>query len=190
MTRRFALATILTTTIWITASAHGETAGSAGTSAPVPIVYGSMQRIHKVGGVLLAGQPSPDDLRLARSRGVRSVVNLRQASELDWDEGKCVAQLGMQYHHVPFKSPTSLTDQVFDKVRQLLNDTSHRPMILHCASANRVGAVWLVHRIIDEGLSYDAALAESKAVGLRSAQYQQAAENYLRRTLARTTLQR
>ena len=73
-------------------------------------------------------------------------------------------------------------------VRELLNDTSRRPMILHCASANRVGAVWLVHRVIDDGLDYDVALAEAKKVGLRSAEYQQAAESYLRRTLAHSTL--
>jgi uncharacterized protein (TIGR01244 family) len=156
----------------------------------MPLRYGSIERVHQAGDVLLAGQPQPDDLALACGQGVKTVVSLRHASELDWDEATYVAWLGMQYHHIPFGSPGSLTDEVFNTAREVLNDTSRGPMILHCASANRVGAVWLVHRVVDDGLSYDDALEEAKTVGLRSQEYQQRAESYLRRALAQTTLQR
>jgi hypothetical protein len=43
-----------------------------------------------------------------------------------------------------------------------LRKPGERPLLLHCASANRVGAVWLAHRVLDGGLSYDAALREAE----------------------------
>ena len=43
-----------------------------------------------------------------------------------------------------------------------------QPLIMHCGSANRVGALWLAKRVLDDGLSTEAALAEADQVGLRN----------------------
>ena len=52
--------------------------------------------------------------------------------------------------------------------------------MLHCASGNRVGAVWLAYRVLDEGLEPGAALEEARTIGLRSAGYEERALEYVR----------
>ena len=50
---------------------------------------------------------------------------------------------------------------------------------MHCASANRTGAVWLAHRIVDGGLEFEAALAEARQVGLRTPAYEDRVREYV-----------
>jgi protein tyrosine phosphatase (PTP) superfamily phosphohydrolase (DUF442 family) len=69
---------------------------------------------------------------------------------------------------------------VFDATRKLLVE-AERPILVHCASANRTGAIWLVFRVLDTGLEYDAALAEAKQSGLRSAAFEAKAKGYIDR---------
>ena len=147
----------------------------------MPVQIGKCTPVHAKGDVYLTGQPSPDDLKEAQAKGVKTVISLRESGETDWDEAARVKDLGMQYLHIPFKSPETLKDEVFDKVRQTLNDSSRHPVLVHCGSANRVGAVWLVHRVLDGGLTYDAALAEAKKIGLRTPAYEEKAKDYIAR---------
>lgn len=142
---------------------------------------GSIPHLKSVDGVFLSGQPFADDLRLAQQGGIKTVVSLRFPEELDWQEAKVAERLGLAFHNVPFKKPETLTDEVFDQTRVLLNDPSQRPLLLHCSSANRVGAVWLAHRVLDVGLSMSKAEDEAARVGLKSADYLQKAKDYIAR---------
>ena len=54
-------------------------------------------------------------------------------------------------------------------------------MLLHCASSNRVGAVWLAYRALDGGLSIEEAKAEAKIVGLKSPALEAKAIDYVKR---------
>ena len=86
--------------------------------------------------------------------------------------------LGLNYHNPAVAGVDGLTDELLDEVRDLLR-TAERPILLHCASANRVGAVWLAHRVLDGGISMDDALAEAKTVGLKSPALEQRARQYI-----------
>lgn len=146
-----------------------------------PAECGSIARLHTLGDVFLASQPGPEDLVQAGKEGVRTVINLRHASELEeFDEQQIVEAEGLAYINLPWGGPDELTDDVFDEVREHLR-TARRPILMHCSSANRVGAVWLPHRVLDGGLSWDAALAEARTVGLRSPDYEAKARDYIRR---------
>ncbi|MBI4606875.1 MAG: hypothetical protein HY721_33335 [Planctomycetes bacterium] len=158
-------------------------AGAGGQKAALgqlePASCGSVKNIHAHQGVFLASQPSEEDLKLVKEKGVKAVVSLRRRQEIPWDEEMLVRDLGMEFHSLPFHEPAELTDEVFDSVRKLLEDPSKRPLLLHCGSANRVGAVWLPHRVLDGGLSYEDALAEAKAVGLRTPALEERAKAYI-----------
>jgi uncharacterized protein (TIGR01244 family) len=138
-------------------------------------------RIHEFGGVFLAGQPTPEGFAEAQKAGVRTVVNLRAANELDWNEKATVVGLGMQYVHVPIASADALTDEIFAQMRGLLKDKTKRPMLVHCFSAGRVGATWLAHRVLDDGLTVEAALAEAKEIGLKKEDFIAKATEYVQR---------
>ncbi|CAG0957433.1 hypothetical protein PHYC_00543 [Phycisphaerales bacterium] len=146
-----------------------------------PYECGTITRLHTLGGVFLASQPKPEDFAQAKKGGVKTVINLRHASEIkDFDEKQVVEAEGLAYIHLPWDGPAELTDAVFDQTREYLK-TAARPILLHCSSANRVGAVWLPYRVLDGGLSWDAALAEAKTVGLKSPDYEAKAKDYIER---------
>lgn len=149
------------------------------TSKLEPYECGEITRLHTYNGVFLASQPAAADFEQAKKGGVKTVINLRHASEnKDFDEKAVVEGLGLTYIHIPWNGVDELTDQRLDEMRQALK-TAERPILLHCASANRVGAGWLAYRVLDEGLSVDAAREEAKVVGLVSPAYEARTLEYI-----------
>ena len=141
---------------------------------------GAMERVHSFDGIYLASQPAPGDLKVAREAGVKTVLNLRRKDEVvDWDEKVVAEGLGLEYDTVPFGVATELTDDVFDETRGILRDTAKRPILVHCASANRVAAVWLAYRVLDDGVPLDTALEEAKAAGLKVTAFEEKARAYI-----------
>lgn len=128
---------------------------------------GSISKLTTQGGYWFASQPSQQDFALAKDEGFETIVNLRQDSELPWEERRIVEGLGMNYVHEPISGVRDLTDERLGQLRELLRDVK-KPAMIHCASSNRVGAIWYVSRVLDQGVSPDAALAEAKRAGLRS----------------------
>jgi protein tyrosine phosphatase (PTP) superfamily phosphohydrolase (DUF442 family) len=164
-------------------SSASKTAPTTSTALE-PFSLGKIERLHTLGGVFLASQPRPEDFEHARDSGIQTVVNLRKPEELDFDEPAVVSGLGIEYHNVPFRGAGEMTDAVLDEVRALLNDPAKKPLLLHCASAGRVGAVWLAHRVLDHGLSFEEAKAEAETVGPKSAAYADRAREYIERRQA------
>jgi uncharacterized protein (TIGR01244 family) len=112
---------------------------------------------------------------------VKTVIDLRKAGELkEFDEPKLIGELGLQYRNIPFGSPDELTDAVFDEARAALNK-AERPILLHCHSANRVGAIWLAWRALEGGLPYEEALTEAQTVGLKAPALEAKAKDYIER---------
>lgn len=147
---------------------------------------GDIHKISRFDSIFLAGQPSEEDFKLAKDKeGIKTVINLRMQDELDFDEASTLKKLGIEYFHLPFQSAETLKDDIFKKSRQVLSDKKNRPVLLHCASANRVGAVWLVHRVLDDQVPYDKALEEAKKVGLRSPDFEAKAKDYIARESAK-----
>jgi uncharacterized protein (TIGR01244 family) len=148
-----------------------------------PYECGTITRLHTMGGVFLASQPQPSDIEQAKKGGVKSVINLRHREEnTDFDEQAVVADLGLNYYNLPWNGPDELNDQIFDDSRKLLN-TVERPILLHCSSANRVGAVWIPWRVLDGGADIEEAVAEAKVIGLKSPDYETKARDYVKRHL-------
>jgi protein tyrosine phosphatase (PTP) superfamily phosphohydrolase (DUF442 family) len=56
-----------------------------------------------------------------------------------------------------------------EAVEKVLDDPAAAPILLHCASANRVGAVWAVVQV-RKGKSLDEALAAGREAGLHTPQ--------------------
>ncbi|MBZ0253064.1 MAG: hypothetical protein K8I02_06955 [Candidatus Methylomirabilis sp.] len=146
--------------LW-TAGAWAEEAAAG----PEKTSLGGIERVHRMGPCYIASQPGEGDFQKIREAGVKSVVNVRAAGEVTaFDEKKVVEGLGMAYANPGF-TPDTLDDAAFDAALAALHGAD-KPVLLHCSSANRAGAVWLVHRALDDGLSYEDALAEARAVGL------------------------
>lgn len=127
-----------------------------------------------------AGQPSHQDLIRLKRKGVQSVLNLRTTAEDPGvaKEGTAVQALGLKYFHLPVDSG-HLTPKLGDEFLRIVSDESNRPLFIHCASANRVGAFWIIHRVVNHGWSLAKAEEEARKVGLRSRKLLEFARKYL-----------
>jgi len=145
-----------------------------------PLDYQGIQPLHVHEGILLAGQPSAEALEQASLDGLQTVIDLRREEETpDLDEAALVNGLGMNYVQRQVGRPDDLTPELFAEMRTLLAN-SKKPLLLHCASSNRVGAVWLVYRATEGGLTIEEATAEAQMVGLRSKALMERALEYVR----------
>ena len=145
------------------------------------VKLGQTKNVHQFGNFYLAGQFTPDDIAVLKEAGIDVVISLRTDGELKWDEKAALEKAGITFYQVPFRKPDSLTDKVFDSVRKLLKtDGKEKKVMLHCGSANRVGAVWAAFRALDQGQDPDEAIAEAKKVGLRYPPYEARAKEYIR----------
>jgi uncharacterized protein (TIGR01244 family) len=118
-------------------------------------------------GLATAGAPSPEALAQLGRLGFRTVINLRVEMEPGVkEEAEIVRKQGLTYLHVPI-TPASFSLEDVNAVSKALDDPNAAPILFHCASANRVGAVWTVLQV-RKGKSYEAALLEGKQIGLSS----------------------
>ena len=116
-----------------------------------------------------AGQPRMEHFAQLKARGVKSVLNLRQPSEHRADEERAAVEAaGMKYFNIPVVYATPSTASV-DEFLRITDDKENRPMLVHCTAAIRVGAFWLIRRVLRDGMTWDAALAEARKVGLNDA---------------------
>jgi uncharacterized protein (TIGR01244 family) len=134
-------------------------------------------------GVAGAGRPTADGLAALKAQGFRTVVDLSTSAEpgVAGEKGAVEAQ-GLRYVSVPV-SPSTFSAADVDAVKAVLDDAAAGPVLVHCASANRVGAVWAVIQA-RSGMPIDDAIADGKRVGLASASMTEAA----RRVAAAATL--
>ena len=142
---------------------------------------GSMQRLHTIDGIYLGSQPAQADLTQAKEAGIKTVVSLRHTAEVkDWDEAAWVREQGLLWIQIPWNGPEQLTDESFDRSRDTLR-SAEKPMLVHCGSGNRVGAVWIAFRVLDEGVALEAAVTEAKTIGLKTPEFETKARDYVAR---------
>lgn len=122
-------------------------------------------RVEPAGKVTSAGQPDKAALEVFAGSGYRAVIDLRGLHEdRGYDEREAVESLGMNYVSFPV---TGSDDVDFDKAAELdaLIEAQEGPVLVHCGSGNRVGAMLA---LIDslEGASDEEALATGREFGL------------------------
>ena len=151
-----------------------------------PLTLADTPNVHAFEGLLTSGQPTVAGLEAAAAMGVRSVLTNRKDSELEtvpFDERAVVEGLGMTYARIPWGGPEELTDEVLDRSVAFLRE-AERPVLYHCASANRVGAAFAAWRALDQGVEIEAALAEGRKIGMRTAALEPIVRRYVERRRA------
>lgn len=104
-------------------------------------------------------------MRALADAGFTTVVDLRMPREArGLDERETVEQLGMVYAPLPISGASDITFDNASALDQLLAETDG-PVLLHCGSGNRVGALFALREKL-LGASSDEALAAGKAAGL------------------------
>ena len=113
--------------------------------------------------------------------GFKSVINLRLATEANANIDLNAAHaksLGLNYIHIPFNGQQP-DPKVVDQFLAAVSNKANQPVFIHCGSASRVGAVWLVKRVLQDGWPVDKATEEAKLIGLRSEPLEKFALSYI-----------
>jgi uncharacterized protein (TIGR01244 family) len=118
--------------------------------------------------VCTGGQPTKDQIVALRDAGVRTILNLREAEEHNVGEEHLAAdEAGLRYIHIPVRAsaPAAWQAKAFLGV---LSSSEVYPIYIHCGSGNRVGAFWMIRRILVDGWDAEAAEKEARKIGLKS----------------------
>jgi uncharacterized protein (TIGR01244 family) len=119
-------------------------------------------------GVLSGGQPSQEQFEAAARAGFRTVLNLRTDSEpgFEWEQA-AVEGLGMRYVQIPVEGVKGLTRENIERIDDALSSARNEgPVLLHCGSGNRIGAVLALRAAWVADVDSEAALAYGLASGL------------------------
>jgi uncharacterized protein (TIGR01244 family) len=101
----------------------------------------------------------------AKALGFRTVVDLRTPQEGVAEEKAKIEGAGLTYINIPVATRAPTPAQV-EEFAKLVADESLMPMLVHCASANRVGAMWALYRA-GQGVDPMVAVEEGRVLGLK-----------------------
>ena len=133
-----------------------------------PPVLDLVNAANPADGIYTSGRISQDDIARLEAAGIHHVIDLSQDNETpDFDEAAAVQAAGISYDNLPISGPDALTRANVDAFDRLLAD-AQAPVLVHCASSNRVGALAALRAAWIEGLPVEDAIAKGRAWGLRS----------------------
>ncbi len=121
--------------------------------------------VSPVDGITAAGQPDKAALEVFADAGYATVIDMRAEDEdRGFDEAAFVEELGLHYVAFPIASEDAISFDNARKLEELLQEYPG-PVLVHCASSNRVGAL-LALRASLEGADNDQALEMGREGGL------------------------
>lgn len=146
--------------------------------------YPGVQNYSRVDAtVACGGATSPAAVHALKADGFTSIVNLRASNEpgANVENAASAAQkAGIKYFHLPFNAAAPDT-AIVDRFVAVVAEPTNQPVFIHCATANRVAALWLIKRVRLDGWTVEKALAEAEAIGLTSEPLRRFALDFLAR---------
>jgi uncharacterized protein (TIGR01244 family) len=120
--------------------------------------------------IACGGALAPEASSELKKLGFTSIVNLRRQEEpgVDIPASKSAAEAaGLKYIHIPFDAANP-DPKVVEAFLAAVTDKANQPVYIHCGSANRVGAMWLIKRVLVDGWDVPRATDEAVIIGLTS----------------------
>lgn len=127
-----------------------------------------------------AGATAPEAVPEIKREGYKSIVNFRTEGEEGAQlqaEAEAARQADIKYFHLPFRDANK---EVADQFLSVVADKANQPVFIHCGSANRVGAMWLIKRVKLDGWDVEAAVKEAETIGLRTPALKEFALEYVK----------
>jgi uncharacterized protein (TIGR01244 family) len=117
------------------------------------------------------------------ARGFAAVLDLRTAQEGTAEEQVAVEAAGLSYFNIPIAQGAPSEAQV-RAFAAIVENAANHPILVHCASGNRVGAMWTHYRVA-QGMPFEYAVEQGRTAGLMPAR-----ENAVRARLGEPPLAR
>ena len=116
---------------------------------------GKAQEVHpirnfiRINDQFCAGaQPRLEHLARLKAEGVKAIINLRPPSEHRAAEEEAKAkELGLRYFNIPVVFGEPKEEQATEFLK-ITDEPKNRPAFIHCAASIRVGAFWMIRRVL------------------------------------------
>lgn len=131
--------------------------------------------------VAFGGTTQPSAMPWLKSEGFAAVINLRFATEegVDIDASRAAADAaGLDYIHMPF-NPDNLDQTIVAYFLATAGNQANQPVYIHCHSATRVAALWMIGRVLEDGRDIDAAAKEVELIAAKPAEAAAIAIQYI-----------
>jgi uncharacterized protein (TIGR01244 family) len=158
--RRLALLA-LAASIWIQGARAQTAPPSAG--APAGVLVNARRPLP---GVLTGGLASDEDFARLAGEGFKTVVDLRSRAEVGAGTNAAARGAGLAYRSIPIAGEADLDLAAARALRAVLKQPDAYPIVLACASGNRVGALLALEKFWLEGLPAEEALLLGQSAGL------------------------
>jgi uncharacterized protein (TIGR01244 family) len=120
--------------------------------------------------IACAGATTPEAIPAIKEMGYKSVINLRLFDEAGANiDGEAIAakNAGLRFIHIPFNG-SQPDPKVAENFLLAVSTPENMPAFIHCASGNRVAAMWMIKRMVVDKWDAEKAGAEAAALGLTS----------------------
>ena len=115
-------------------------------------------------GTLIGGEPSTEQLKSLVESGFTSMISLRAHGESQHSVADYAKQ-GVTLIHLPISGPNDFTEAFLKQFDAALG-ASDQPIVIFCATGNRVGAALSLHGFRYRNLSAEAAIELGQRAGL------------------------
>lgn len=143
---------------------------------------GSMLNVCVADQIWFGGRPSPEDLELAKRRGIASVIDLCSADPADGVRERC-EELGLVYLTVPIKTASTTPPGTVDFVLSNLVKSDGTPTLMFCENGGVSATFFAIYRVVHDGVEVQEALIEARKAGMKPG----APENFVVEQVARLT---
>ena len=121
--------------------------------------------VSPVDGITVSGQPDEETLDIFAENGYAAVIDLRGRNEdRGFDEAQLVEELGMTYVELPIEGRDAVNFENAAKLKEILGQYD-APVLVHCGSGNRVGAL-LALGMVQDGVADEEAIEYGRSGGL------------------------
>ena len=147
---------------------------------PEPVTLDGARNLTRAGDIYVSGVTTAAGLEALRARGVQTVLDLRLPEQVEPDFAATVDNLGMSYLALPMQS-AAMTDDQAQAFLDAMRKYGGQPLLIHCKSGNRSGAMYGVYVGARRKLDVEAAMTRARQAGLRSDKLAEAVRSYLER---------
>ncbi|RUO71401.1 fused DSP-PTPase phosphatase/NAD kinase-like protein [Pseudidiomarina salinarum] len=116
--------------------------------------------------IAAGGQLSEGALAELKAQGFRTVVSLLTEEEGVAEEQTEAHEAGLNFYGLGVSTTAPTWDQV-QAFAKIASSPANYPILVHCASSNRVGAIWALYRF-HMGVPAEIAIEEGRAAGLQT----------------------
>lgn len=115
--------------------------------------------------IATSGKIGDGGLDLLKNLGFRTILDLRTAAEGTATERDEATARGIAYHNIEIGAAPPTSGQLAE-FTSIVEQSGGYPLLIHCASANRVGTLWAMYRV-SRGVPVEEALQEGRTIGMR-----------------------